>query len=60
MIGEVASAQTARQHKSRRYTMTLTRWRVTISHPGAGAAELSRRIARCGAGSAIVGKAMHS
>jgi len=35
------------------------RWRPTISHPGAGAAGLSRRIARCGVGSVIEGKVIH-
>lgn len=39
--------------------MILTRWRPTTSHPGAGAAELSRRIARCGAESVIGERVIH-
>lgn len=59
IIGGVASAQAARQQKSRRYTMTLTRWRLTTLYLGAGAAGLSRRIVKCGGGNVIGGRSVY-
>lgn len=48
---------TTKGRENRKYTMNLTRWRPTILHLGAEAAELFQRTARCGVGSAIAERA---